>query len=173
MRKLAALLLGLLASASLLLTGCGASPDKSRQAPPAAKTLAASANKNEASAQSKAIRRIKLTFEGGEAFAELYDNPTSRDLAALLPLTLQYKDFNQTEKIADLPRPLSKVGAPSGFDPSAGDLALYAPWGNLAVFYRDFRYSDGLISIGRFTAGLEAFATMRGTFAVRIEADEA
>lgn len=94
MRKLAALLLGLLASASLLLTGCGASPDKSGQAPPAAKTLAASANKNEASAQSKAIRRIKLTFEGGEAFAELYDNPTSRDLAALLPLTLQYKDFN-------------------------------------------------------------------------------
>jgi hypothetical protein len=44
---------------------------------------------------------------------------------------------------------------PAGTQPSAGDIAYYAPWGNLAIFHRDFRYSDGLIGLGRFDGGLE------------------
>jgi len=27
------------------------------------------------------------------------------------------------------------------------------PWGNLALFYRDFTYSDGLIRLGRLDTG--------------------
>lgn len=92
---------------------------------------------------------LHLTIDGHPATATLNDSVAARDFAALLPLTLHLSDFHETERIADLPRRLSTSGAPSGAEAKAGDLAYYAPWGNLAVFYRDFPHSDGLIILGR------------------------
>ncbi|MEV7892504.1 cyclophilin-like fold protein [Streptomyces sp. NPDC002817] len=45
--------------------------------------------------------------------------------------TLPLRDFNQVEKVDDLPRELSTTGAPKGADPQVGDLAYYEPWGTL------------------------------------------
>jgi len=57
----------------------------------------------------------------------LDNNAAVRDFAALLPLELTLSDYNQTEKIADLPKRLSTEGAPDGIDPEIGDIAYYAP----------------------------------------------
>jgi len=57
----------------------------------------------------------------------LRDNPTTRDLLGRLPLTLVLSDHARTEKVAYLPQDLSTEGAPSGFDPSVGDVTYYAP----------------------------------------------
>jgi hypothetical protein len=91
--------------------------------------------------------------------ATLADNATARDFVSLLPLTLMLKNYAATEKISDLPRRLSTKGAPAGHDPDVGDISYYAPWGNLAIFYKDFRYSDGLIKLGKFDGGVEALKT--------------
>jgi hypothetical protein len=71
-------------------------------------------------------------------------------------MTLTLDDYAATEKISQLPRRLSTVGAPAGINPSVGDITYYAPWENLAIFYRDFRYASGLIKLGRIDAGAEA-----------------
>lgn len=102
--------------------------------------------------------KIKITVNGKTAKAILYDNPTGRDFAALLPLTLEMEDFNKTEKIVELSQKLSIEGAPAGFDPNIGDISYYEPWGNIALFYKDFRYSNGLVSMGKITSGLENFS---------------
>jgi hypothetical protein len=47
------------------------------------------------------------------------------------------------------PRELDTSGAPDAATPKAGDLAYYAPWGNLALFYRDGQHSPGLVILGR------------------------
>jgi hypothetical protein len=78
-----------------------------------------------------------------------------------LPLSLSLEDYASTEKISDLPKRLSTDSAPPGFDPSVGDIAYYAPWGNLAIFYRDFGYSKGLVSLGRLASGADIFASSR------------
>jgi hypothetical protein len=91
--------------------------------------------------------------------ATLDDNATSRDFASLLPLTLTLEDYAATEKVSDLPKRLSTAGAPDGHEPSAGDLTYYAPWGNLAIFHKDFRYSTGLVKLGRFDVGVEVMKT--------------
>jgi hypothetical protein len=44
----------------------------------------------------------------------------------------------------------------------------YAPWGNLAIFYRDFGYSKGLIRLGRIDSGMEAL-NVQGSVKVSIE----
>ncbi|MET8274686.1 cyclophilin-like fold protein [Streptomyces sp. NPDC079189] len=95
--------------------------------------------------------RIRLTIDGHSVEADLNDSATARDFAALLPLTLDLDDFQNTERVADLPRKLSTDGAPQSSDPKAGDLAFYAPWGNLALFHRDGHPSPGLVILGHLT----------------------
>ncbi|MFJ9871018.1 cyclophilin-like fold protein [Streptomyces sp. NPDC101165] len=94
---------------------------------------------------------IQLTFDGHSVDTTLNDSSTARDFALLLPLTIHLDDFQGTERVADLPRKLSTEGAPASSDPKAGDLAFYAPWGNLALFYRDGHPSPGLVIIGHLT----------------------
>jgi len=103
---------------------------------------------------------IRLTLDGHPVAATLNDSPTARDLAAQLPLTLSLRDLNQAEKIADLPRKLSTSGAPEGADPEVGDLAYYAPWNQLATYYRDAPYAAGLVIVGHMAdGGAEQLAT--------------
>jgi hypothetical protein len=100
--------------------------------------------------------KVKITIGDKIVIATLNDNPTSRDFISLLPLTLTLTDYNATEKISDLPKKLSSKDPPAGYKPSVGDITLYAPWGNLAIFYKDFSYSNGLIYLGKITSGIEA-----------------
>ena len=114
--------------------------------------------------------RIKLTVNGNEeVFITLDDNQASRDFLEMLPLTLTFEDFNNTEKIATLPNELSTEGQPSGYTPKTGDFAYYEPWGNISVFYKDFRYSNSLYKLGTIESGTEIFEDMNNNFEVIIE----
>ena len=120
------------------------------------------------SGQEGSTMKIRLTFEGKAIEATLVDNATARDFLSLLPMTLTLEDYNATEKIGHPPRKLSTAGAPAGVDPSVGDIAYYAPWGNLAIFYKDFGYSRGLVTLGRIDSGIEALS-VSGSLKVTIE----
>ena len=113
--------------------------------------------------------RIKLTVNGNEIFVKLDDNVASREFLEMLPLTLTFKDFNSTEKIATLPNELSTEGLPSGYTPAVGDFSYYAPWGNVSVFYKDFRYSNSLYKLGTIESGTEILGNINSDFEVRIE----
>ena len=112
--------------------------------------------------------KIRLTINGKAISATLTTNGTAKDFLSLLPMTLTLDDYAATEKIAYLPRKLSTAGAPPGSDPSVGDIAYYAPWGNLAIFYRDAAYARGLIPLGRIDSGIEALS-VSGPLKVTIE----
>lgn len=99
--------------------------------------------------------KIRITIDGSVVTGSLADNPTSRDFASLLPLTITLSDYAATEKIGDLPKRLTATGAPSGYEPVQGDIAYYAPWGNLALYHKGFRYSEGLIRLGWLDTGVE------------------
>ena len=100
--------------------------------------------------------KLRITVADRTIAATLIESETSRDFLSLLPLTLTLRDYASTEKISDLPRRLSTKGAPAGVDPDIGDIAYYAPWGNLAIYYKDFGYSEGLIRLGMIDSGVEA-----------------
>lgn len=118
----------------------------------------------------KTTMKIKISTGNTILTATMLDNATSRDFMSLLPLTLMLKDYAGTEKISDLPRKLSTQGAPAGSDPSVGDITLYAPWGNLAIFYKDFGYASGLIILGRIDAGVDKLSQLNGEVTVeRVE----
>ena len=113
-----------------------------------------------------------LVIVGNETLsATLDDTPAGRDFAALLPLELTLSDYNATEKVADLPRKLDTSDAPASYTPKTGDLTYYAPWGNLAIFYKPFRTARGLVRLGAFDGPLDALLK-DGAISVRIEAAE-
>jgi len=99
--------------------------------------------------------KIKIVIGEDTLSATLIDNPTTRDFISLLPLNLKLDDYAGTEKVSDLPKKLSTEDSPSGFDPSVGDITYYAPWGNLAIFYKDFGYAKGLINLGKLDSEVE------------------
>ena len=115
--------------------------------------------------------KIRMDVEGTVITATLDDNATSRDFVSLLPLTLTLQDYAATEKISDAPRRLSTAGAPPGSDPSPGDISYYAPWGNLALFYKDSGYASGLVKLGKLDSGVEALHRI-GPLRVTIEVIE-
>ena len=116
--------------------------------------------------------KIRLTLEDRKITATLIDSKTSQDFISLLPLTLTLEDYVGTEKISYLPKRLSTEDAPAGSDPSVGSVTYYAPWGNLAIFYRDFGYSKGLVLLGKIDAeGIEALK-ISGNVNVTIERAE-
>ena len=67
----------------------------------------------------------------------------------MLPLDLTIDDYSNNEKIAYLPRKLNEEGSGPFANEAPDDLGCYAPWGNLAFFYESYRYSGGLIRLGR------------------------
>lgn len=113
-------------------------------------------------------RKLKMLVDGQELDVTLYDTPAANALYDMLPLTLTFEDFGHTEKIAYLETQLPTEGEPDEFDPDVGDLCLYAPWGNLSIFYQDFRNSNGLISLGHIDSGMDVIANMQGNFSVTL-----
>lgn len=107
--------------------------------------------------------RMTCRFAGQAFTVRLNDSPAARDLFALLPLDLRIEDYAHNEKIAYLPRKLTEEGAGPFGDEAAGDVCTYAPWGNLVFFHAPYRYSRGLIRLGRIEGGI-APLLLRGTY---------
>lgn len=112
--------------------------------------------------------KIKIIVADSTLTATLNDSPSTRDFISLLPLDLKLDDYAGTEKINYLPKKLSTENAPSGYDPFVGDITYYAPWGNLAIFYKDFGYANGLVHLGKIDSGIELLQKS-GSVNARIE----
>ncbi|MFE9816829.1 cyclophilin-like fold protein [Streptomyces sp. NBC_00236] len=111
---------------------------------------------------------IRVTIDGQPMDATLNDSPAARDLASMLPLTVDLEDFHGTERIADPPRKLTTDDAPEPQAPRTGDLTYYAPWGNLAIFYKDGpSASQDLLVLGHIDANADQLS---GADQITIEA---
>lgn len=110
-----------------------------------------------------------MIVDGQEISITLYDTPAANALYDMLPLDLNFEDFNSIEKISYLSQELPTEGEPDSCDPDVGDLCLYAPWGNLSIFYQDFRYSDSLIMLGYIDSGMDVISEIDEDFRVALE----
>lgn len=111
---------------------------------------------------------ITITIGANTYPGTLADNPTARDLAAQLPLTLTFKDLNRVEKIAPLPRRLTTTGVPAGADPDINDIGYYSPSNDLVLYYGDVGYWNGIIRIGNLIDGMPSIARQPDGFTATI-----
>ena len=106
--------------------------------------------------------KMKLTTTMGDIIIKLNNSNAAQNLAAMLPLDLDFSDYNGTEKIAYPPEDIDVSDMAAGTAPKAGDLTIYAPWGNLALFYQDWSYSSSLIPLGSIESGAEWISALDG-----------
>ena len=71
-----------------------------------------------------------------------------------LPLAVVFEDYGKIERIAYLNKKLKNFKDNPHCTPARGDFAYYVPWGNLAVFVQDFKYSDNLLYIAHLDPSL-------------------
>jgi hypothetical protein len=166
-------LLALLATISLSACGGGDEDGDQATGAPGASTPDPSASPSPASgdqdANSSEGTPIRITFGDTELTARLHDNATAHDLAAQLPLTLTFRDHNNVEKTAPLPRELSQEGAPEGHDPAAGDIGYWAPDADLVFYYdSDAPFFNGIVQIGEFDGEMDAIERQSDDFSVTI-----
>lgn len=164
------------------LTACGSAPSvpestapkntapETEQTSAADQTTEPSEPKKTDSEPMSSERMIQLTAEDVNIVIRLYDTPTANALYEQLPMKLEFSDFNSTEKIAYLPEALPTEGEPDGCEPKIGDFCLYAPWGNLSLFYQDFRYSESLILLGTVESGMDSVSKLDHAGTVSIQA---
>lgn len=113
---------------------------------------------------------LVMTIGEVKASVVLDDHAAARELVARLPLTVELTDFNRTEKIF-YPQPSLDLGdTPRGCAPAAGNITIYVPWGNVAIFYKKWSYSDDLVKLGHLdAAGLAALSATPGSVTVTIQ----
>jgi hypothetical protein len=165
-----ALLIALLATVSL--SACGGDDEDGNQPAGAPETSAPSPTPATNGQQTRPAdgTPIRITFGDTELTARLHNNATARDLAAPLPLTLTFRDHNNVEKTAPLPRELSLEGAPQGHDPAAGDIGYWAPGGDLVFYYdSDAPFFNGIVRIGEFDDEMDEIQRQSQDFTVTIE----
>lgn len=116
--------------------------------------------------------KLKLTVnDTDEVIIAMYDNTAVEALLDRLPLTnLSFFDLSNIEKpIERLEEPLSLGEEEPGYDPIAGEMVIYRPWGNFTIFYGDFRHSDELVPLGIVESGLEVIAGQTEDFMGALE----
>lgn len=119
--------------------------------------------------EEKMKNRIKFSFNNKEIVVLLEDNSASRSLLAQLPLEIKFENYGNTEKISYLPKKLDISEAPKSCTPQIYDLTYYSPWGNLAFFTEDFRYSNGLVPLGKIEIGFTELKDIDKIESVKIE----
>ena len=100
--------------------------------------------------------KIEFVFKGVTVVGLLDESAAANAFLAQLPMTVKLEDYGSTEKIAWLPTKLRRADSGASMTPRRGDIAYYAPWGNLAIFREDFRHSPGLVKLGRVVVGLKS-----------------
>jgi hypothetical protein len=94
--------------------------------------------------------RIRLTIGGDRsATVTLLDNATARDVASLLPVTLNMHDHLRREKAGSLPRAIASGRPQSTY--RVGDVGYWSPSNDLAIYYdHDGQTipSPGIVMIG-------------------------
>ncbi len=120
----------LLCALALSCTACALS-----SAPPAAPPAPAP------NASSSPLPIVEMHWNDQIVRVQLEDTPAAKAFLAQLPAALPFEDFHGTEKIAYLKQklPSDALQKSPGAIAKAGAVTYYIPWGNLAIFYRDYK----------------------------------
>ena len=102
-----------------------------------------------------------MQSDGGTVVYQLNGSAAADALLAQLPLTVEVEDYSTNEKIFYPPQALDTADAPPA-EGGAGTLAYYAPWGDVVMFYGDYRANGSLYELGQAVSGGELVGSLSG-----------
>ena len=113
---------------------------------------------------------LKISVGARTIPATMEDNAAGRDFLSRLPLEATLNDYNNTTEKIFYPDPaLTTEGVTRGCAPTPGDITIYAPWGNVAIFCKNWSHSNDLIKIGRIDGNDIEALNIGGDITVKFE----
>jgi hypothetical protein len=112
---------------------------------------------SEASAQG--AQKIRIRMGSQTVTATLNNSDAARDLAEMLPLSIQMDDHLRREKTGVIPKRLSER-TPGSRTYERGDLGYWRPRNTFVIFYRQDGLeipSPGIVLLGKLESGAEFF----------------
>ncbi len=120
--------------------------------------------------QEIASLKVKISVGDRTITATMEDNAAGKDFLSRLPLEVTLNDFNNTTEKIFYPEPaLTLEGVKRSCAPVPGDITIYAPWGNVAIFCKNWSHSNELIKIGHIDGDGISALTVGGDIKVRFE----
>lgn len=127
-------------------------------------------DENESEVPDVSSLQVNIMVSNRTITATMEDNAATQDFLARLPLEVTLNDYNNTTEKIFYPSPaLAIEGVTRGCAPIAGDITIYAPWGNVAIFCKNGSYSYTLIKIGRVDGNGIEMLSVPGDILVRFE----
>ncbi len=128
------------------------------------------ASREESATPGETSVKVNISAGGRTITATMEDNAAGRDFLSRLPLEVTLNDYNNTTEKIFYPDPaLTTEGVSRGWAPVPGDITIYAPWGNVAIFCKSRSHNSDLIKIGHIDGnGIEAL-TVEGDITVKFE----
>lgn len=161
MKKIFLLLSLLLMTFSL--TACNAQVEPTQDNTTANTNVKTTTETTSTSTQTKII---KLTTTNNQTIEiELNNSPAANDLYNQLPLSIDLEDYSTNEKIFYPPNKLNTESTPKA-TPKIGTLAYYEPWGDVVIFYDDFRANNDLYELGHVISGEDIVSELSGTVTI-------
>lgn len=131
--------------ATLSMIACGDENDDPKT-PSLTEVVTPSDENNEGKKESM---KMNIIIGDRTVSATMEDNAAGRDFLSRLPFEITLEDFNNTTEKIFYPTPaLDMNGVKRGCAPVPGDITIYAPWKNVAIFCKNWSYSNDLIKIG-------------------------
>lgn len=109
---------------------------------------------------------IEVIANSGTAIFILNNSSAASALYEQLPLQLDLQDYGDNEKIFYPSEKLDTSNTPMAKG-GVGTLAYYAPWGDVVIFYKDFRPARGLYELGQLMSHPENLKEMSGLIKVK------
>lgn len=103
--------------------------------------------------------KIQISDQKHQIVFKLNDSSAAKTLAAQLPLTTEIKDYSDDEKIF-YPDKLAVDNTPMS-QGKVGDLAYFAPWGDVVLYYKEFQAYPGLYQLGKCVSGENDISKLR------------
>lgn len=161
MKKIFLLLSLLLMTFSL--TACNAQVEPTQDNTTANTNVKTTTETTSTSTQTKII---KLTTTNNQTIEiELNNSPAANDLYNQLPLSIDLEDYSTNEKIFYPPNKLNTESTPKATS-KIGTLAYYEPWGDVVIFYDDFRANNDLYELGHVISGEDILSELSGTVTI-------
>ena len=128
------------------------------------------ASREESETPDETSLKMKISVGDRTITATMEDNAAGRDFLSRLPLEATLNDYNNTTEKIFYPDPaLTTEGVTRGCAPTPGDITIYAPWGNVAIFCKNWSHSNDLIKIGRIDGNDIEALNIGGDITVKFE----
>lgn len=114
-------------------------------------------------------KKISMNINGEEVIISLDDTPAANSFYDMLPLDVDFKNFNSEEKMMSVEEIMENADKPEALSLDIGDFGLSEEDGSLSVITGDKESENSFNKLGTIVSGLDIILKQTGDYSATIK----